>query len=258
MRDNPPTHLDPRSPLVLDTRDLPRSPGAMRVVERVVPAPEDLGLELIRVPVGADLALRLRMESVSEGVLVSARAQAPLAGECGRCLRDDRRHAGRDVPGAVRLRAQHHGRDGRRGRGGPDAGRSDRPGAGTAGRGGARTAEPPAVSSGLPRAVPRVWGALGRPAGGPQPPAGRPRWAALDQFNLTLTDDRERSPVAVPKRKMSRSNTRSRRAQWKATAGRDRGLPAVPLAEAAARRVHASVARTTVARSSRSDPPGPG
>ena len=39
MRDHPPTHLDPRSPLVLDTRDLPRSPGAMRVVERVVPAP---------------------------------------------------------------------------------------------------------------------------------------------------------------------------------------------------------------------------
>ena len=36
------------------------------------PRPEDLGLELIRVPEGADLALTLRMESVSEGVLVSA------------------------------------------------------------------------------------------------------------------------------------------------------------------------------------------
>jgi len=60
----------------------------MRVVERVIPAPADLGLELIRVPVGADLALTLRMESVTEGVLVSARAQAPLTGECGRCLRE--------------------------------------------------------------------------------------------------------------------------------------------------------------------------
>lgn len=87
MRDNPPAHLDPRAPLVLDTRDLPRSPGAMRVVERVVPAPEHLGLELIRVPVGAELTLRLRMESVSEGVLVSAEAHAQLEGECGRCLR---------------------------------------------------------------------------------------------------------------------------------------------------------------------------
>jgi uncharacterized protein len=60
----------------------------MRVVERVVPAPKDLGLALIRVPEGADLALTLRMESVTEGVLVSARAQAALQGECGRCLRE--------------------------------------------------------------------------------------------------------------------------------------------------------------------------
>jgi uncharacterized protein len=60
----------------------------MRVVERVVAAPQDLSLELIRVPAGADLALTLRMESVSEGVLVSARAQAMLMGECGRCLRE--------------------------------------------------------------------------------------------------------------------------------------------------------------------------
>ena len=87
MRDNQ-SHLDPRSPLVLDTRDLPRSPGAMRVVERVLAAPDDLGLELIRVPEGADLALTLRMESVSEGVLVSARARAETTGECGRCLRE--------------------------------------------------------------------------------------------------------------------------------------------------------------------------
>jgi uncharacterized protein len=59
----------------------------MRAVERVVPAPKDLGLELIRVPEGADLALSLRMESVSEGVLVSATAHTRVTGECGRCLR---------------------------------------------------------------------------------------------------------------------------------------------------------------------------
>ena len=88
MREHQPTHLDPRSPLVLDTRDLPRSPGAMRVVERVVPAPKGLSLELIRVPEGADLDLRLRLEWVSEGVLVSGRVRARLTGECGRCLRE--------------------------------------------------------------------------------------------------------------------------------------------------------------------------
>jgi len=80
-------HLDPRSPLVLDTRDLPRRPGAMRVVERTVPAPEGLGLELIGVPTGADLLLDLRLESVSEGVLVSGTVTGTVEGECGRCLR---------------------------------------------------------------------------------------------------------------------------------------------------------------------------
>jgi uncharacterized protein len=87
MPNHSPTHLDPRSPLVLDTRELPRRPGAMRTVKRVVPAPADLGLELIRVPEGTDLTLDLRLESVSEGVLVSGTVSAPLAGECGRCLR---------------------------------------------------------------------------------------------------------------------------------------------------------------------------
>jgi uncharacterized protein len=82
-----PAHLDPRSPLVLDTRDLPRRPGALRVVERSVPAPADLGLELIGVPPGTELDLRLRLESVSEGVLVSGTISGPVAGECGRCLR---------------------------------------------------------------------------------------------------------------------------------------------------------------------------
>ena len=87
MPHQPSTHLDPRSPLVLDTRDLPRRPGALRVVERSVPAPKDLGLELIGVSPGVELDLRLRLESVSEGVLVSGTVSAPLQGECGRCLR---------------------------------------------------------------------------------------------------------------------------------------------------------------------------
>jgi uncharacterized protein len=87
MRDHSPQHLDPRAPLVLDTRDLPRRPGAMRVVDRVVPAPADLGLELIGVPEGAKLTLDLRMESVTEGVLVSGDVSGPVEGECGRCLR---------------------------------------------------------------------------------------------------------------------------------------------------------------------------
>jgi uncharacterized protein len=59
----------------------------MRTVERTVPAPEGLGLELIGVPPRAELAVALRLESVSEGVLVSGTVTGPVEGECSRCLR---------------------------------------------------------------------------------------------------------------------------------------------------------------------------
>ena len=87
MRDHQPKHLDARAPLVLDTRDLPRRPGSMRTLNRVVPAPQDLGVEMIGVPAGSDLTLDLRMESVSEGVLLSGTVTGALEGECARCLR---------------------------------------------------------------------------------------------------------------------------------------------------------------------------
>ena len=82
----PQHRLDPRTPLVVDTRELGRRPGSMRPLRRTVPAPESLGGELIGVPLGADVDLDLRLESVMEGVLVSGTATAPLSGECGRCL----------------------------------------------------------------------------------------------------------------------------------------------------------------------------
>src|SRR5262245_27031558 len=87
MRDHQPKHLDARAPLVLDTRDLPRRPGSMRTLRRVVAAPEDLGVEMIGVHAGRDITLDLRMESVSEGVLISGTVTGALEGECARCLR---------------------------------------------------------------------------------------------------------------------------------------------------------------------------
>jgi uncharacterized protein len=79
-------HLDPRSPFVLDTHELGRRPGSMRRVQRTVPAPEDLGPEVIGVPAGDDVELDLRLEAVMEGVLVSGSVRARVAGECVRCL----------------------------------------------------------------------------------------------------------------------------------------------------------------------------
>jgi uncharacterized protein len=78
--------LDPRAPLVLDTRELGRRPGSQRQLSRTVPAPADLGIEVLRVTEGSPVELDLRLEAVMEGVLVTGTAQASLTGECARCL----------------------------------------------------------------------------------------------------------------------------------------------------------------------------
>jgi uncharacterized protein len=86
VRTSAASRLDPRSPLVLDTRELGRRAGAMRRLRRTVAAPVDWGLEIVRVPAGADVELDLRLESVMDGVLVTGAATAPVTAECGRCL----------------------------------------------------------------------------------------------------------------------------------------------------------------------------
>jgi uncharacterized protein len=75
-----------RSPFVYDLRELGRRSGSLREYQRHVPAPAGLGLDLIGVPEGAPLKLELRLESVTEGVLVTGTVAAPLTGQCGRCL----------------------------------------------------------------------------------------------------------------------------------------------------------------------------
>jgi uncharacterized protein len=78
--------LDPRSPLVFNTHELGRRPGSMQTAELTVPAPADLGVELLGVPKGSPVELDLRLEAVMEGVLATGTAWAQLAGECARCL----------------------------------------------------------------------------------------------------------------------------------------------------------------------------
>jgi uncharacterized protein len=82
----PNSRLDPRLPLVIDTRELARRPGSQRKLSFRAPAPDDLGVGMIGVPPGAAIDLSLRLESVMEGVLVTGTVTGPLAGECARCL----------------------------------------------------------------------------------------------------------------------------------------------------------------------------
>jgi uncharacterized protein len=76
----------PRGALVFDLRALGRQAGSARTQQLTAPALADLRLELVSVPEGADVELDLRFEAVTEGVLVTGTATAPVAGECARCL----------------------------------------------------------------------------------------------------------------------------------------------------------------------------
>jgi uncharacterized metal-binding protein YceD (DUF177 family) len=58
----------------------------MQEIDRTAPAPPDWRVELIGVPATADVGLRLRLESVMEGVLVTGDLDVPVEGSCARCL----------------------------------------------------------------------------------------------------------------------------------------------------------------------------
>jgi uncharacterized metal-binding protein YceD (DUF177 family) len=75
-------------PWRVDLRELGRRAGSMTELHRTLPAPEGFRVELIGVPVGAPVQLHLRLEAVMEGVLVSGTVEAPLVGQCARCLED--------------------------------------------------------------------------------------------------------------------------------------------------------------------------
>jgi uncharacterized protein len=79
-------HPDPGSPLVVNIARLGRRPGSMFAMHDTVASPARIGLEMIGIAPGAPLDLDLRVESVSEGVLVSGTLSAPITGECSRCL----------------------------------------------------------------------------------------------------------------------------------------------------------------------------
>jgi uncharacterized metal-binding protein YceD (DUF177 family) len=74
------------NPWRLDLRELGRRAGSMQEIDRTAPAPPDWRVELIGVPAAADVRLRLRLESVMEGVLITGDLDVPVEGSCARCL----------------------------------------------------------------------------------------------------------------------------------------------------------------------------
>jgi uncharacterized protein len=82
---------------VFDTHELGRRPGALKRLTRSAAAQKDFGIDgVIGVPEGAPVELRIRLESVMEGVLVTGTARATAEGECVRCLEPVRQDVAAD------------------------------------------------------------------------------------------------------------------------------------------------------------------
>ena len=70
----------------LNTFELPRRAGEMKEYELDIVVKENFGVALISVPIGEIIEVDARLESVTEGVLLSADVYAVAKGECIRCL----------------------------------------------------------------------------------------------------------------------------------------------------------------------------
>ena len=70
----------------LNTFELPRRAGEMKEYELDIVVKEKFGVDLIAVPAGDFIEVDVRLESVTEGVLLSADVYAVAKGECIRCL----------------------------------------------------------------------------------------------------------------------------------------------------------------------------
>jgi uncharacterized protein len=69
-----------------NTYELPRRAGEMREYSLDIEVPEAVGVPLVAVPAGDVIELDMRLESVTEGILLSADLYAVAKGECIRCL----------------------------------------------------------------------------------------------------------------------------------------------------------------------------
>ena len=70
----------------LNTYELPRRAGEMKEYELDIVVKEKFGVDLMSVPSGEVIEVDARLESVTEGVLLSADVYAVAQGECIRCL----------------------------------------------------------------------------------------------------------------------------------------------------------------------------
>ncbi|CAN5120881.1 DUF177 domain-containing protein [soil metagenome] len=86
-----------KTPYSVDVYDLMHRPGEMRDRVLEVTVPEGFGNAVIGVATGSTLEIDLRMESLHDGILVSADIDGVAVGECVRCLIEVEEPVGVDI-----------------------------------------------------------------------------------------------------------------------------------------------------------------
>ena len=76
-----------RSIYIFNTHDLPHRAGEIREYELDLKLTEPVGVDLLSIKPGEVIEVDLRLQSVDEGVLATARVVASATGECTRCLK---------------------------------------------------------------------------------------------------------------------------------------------------------------------------
>ena len=74
------------NPYLIQIHDLMHKVGSLRRLELTFPAPEALNNGIASIPVHGEIDIDGRLESVHEGILVTANVQAEAKTECSRCL----------------------------------------------------------------------------------------------------------------------------------------------------------------------------
>lgn len=76
----------PVNPLLVNVADLLRRPGSDRAVEVTIPLAELDVVDAVRFAADAEVDVRLRLDSLNDGIVVDGVLRTPWIGLCRRCL----------------------------------------------------------------------------------------------------------------------------------------------------------------------------
>ena len=72
--------------ILVPITELLKRPGNMRELELNIPLEAEIGTPVVKLPVGSNLEIDLRLESVHEGILATGEVFGTGTSECSRCL----------------------------------------------------------------------------------------------------------------------------------------------------------------------------